>query len=110
MAAAREVAGVETGGVTASPSRSWSEHPRSWSSCAHGMRSTRWPRSASSFGVVPIGNDFARISPRSLMHRFPKGIVIDGVRLPTGATEVQQILEVLESAETPFERLYEVAG
>jgi hypothetical protein len=44
------------------------------------------------------------------LKRFPKGIVIDGVRLPTDAHEVQKILEAMEGAETPFERLYEMGG
>jgi hypothetical protein len=44
------------------------------------------------------------------LKRFPKGVVIDGVPLPTDASEVQQILEAMESTETPFEQLYEVAG
>lgn len=44
------------------------------------------------------------------LDRFPKGVVIDGVPLPTDASEVQQILEAMESAETAFEHLYEVAG
>ena len=44
------------------------------------------------------------------LNRFPKGTVIDGVRLPTGAHEVQQILEAMEGAESPFERLYAMAG
>lgn len=48
--------------------------------------------------------DFARLD------RFPKGTVIDGVLLPTDSEEVQQILEAMEGAETPFERLYVMAG
>ena len=50
------------------------------------------------------GGDFGR------MNRFPKGTVIGGVLLPTDPQEVQQILEAMESSETPFERLYAVAG
>ena len=50
------------------------------------------------------GGDFARLT------KFPKGIVIDGVQLPTDREEVQQILEAMEGAETPFERLYAIAG
>jgi hypothetical protein len=48
--------------------------------------------------------DFARLN------RFPKGTYIDGVRLPTGAYEVQKILEAMETSESPFERLYATAG
>jgi len=48
--------------------------------------------------------DFDRIN------RFAKGTVIGGVRLPTKAQEVQQILEAMEGAESPFERLYVIAG
>lgn len=44
------------------------------------------------------------------LNRFPKGIVINGVPLPTRASEVQQILEAMETSDTPFEQLYEVAG
>ena len=44
------------------------------------------------------------------LKRFPKGVVIGGVRLPTDAHEVQKILEAMEGAETPFERLYEMGG
>ena len=50
------------------------------------------------------GGDFARLN------RFPKRTFIDGVRLPTGAYEVQRILEAMEGAESPFERLYAMAG
>jgi hypothetical protein len=50
------------------------------------------------------GGDFSRLS------RFPKGTYIDGVRLPTGAYEVQRILEAMETSESPFERLYATAG
>lgn len=46
----------------------------------------------------------------SRLRRFPKGTYIDGVRLPTGAYEVQKILEAMESSESPFERLYAIAG
>jgi len=49
-------------------------------------------------------NDFSRLN------RFPKGTFIDGVRLPTGAYEVQKILEAMENSESPFERLYASAG
>jgi hypothetical protein len=48
--------------------------------------------------------EFARLK------RFPKGTFIDGVRLPTGAYEVQKILEAMETSESPFERLYATAG
>jgi hypothetical protein len=48
--------------------------------------------------------EFARLN------RFPKGTFIDGVRLPTGRYEVQKILEALETSESPFERLYSLAG
>jgi hypothetical protein len=62
-----------------------------------------------------VGEWFASINEAARgdferLNRFPKGIVLDGVPLPTGASEVQQILEAMESAETPFEQLYEVAG
>jgi hypothetical protein len=50
------------------------------------------------------GGDFDRIN------RFPKETFIAGVRLPTGAYEVERILEAMESAESPFERLYSMAG
>ena len=50
------------------------------------------------------GGDFSRLN------RFPKGTFIDGVRLPTGAYEVQKILEAMENSESPFERLYASAG
>ena len=49
-------------------------------------------------------NDFSRLN------RFPKGTFIDGVRLPTGAYEVQKILEAMENSESPFERLYASAA
>jgi len=48
--------------------------------------------------------DFARLK------RFPRETFIDGVRLPTGRYEVQKILEALETSETPFERVYSLAG
>jgi hypothetical protein len=48
--------------------------------------------------------DFTRLN------RFPKRTYIDGVRLPTGAYEVQKILEALETSESPFDRLYATAG
>jgi hypothetical protein len=48
--------------------------------------------------------DFDRLS------RFPKGIVIAGVQLQTEVREVQRILEAMEGSETPFERLYVLAG
>lgn len=48
--------------------------------------------------------DFSRLK------RFPKGTYIDGVRLPTGAYEVQRIVEAMETSESPFERLYASAG
>ena len=55
--------------------------------------------------IVEAGRgDFSRLQ------RFPKGIYIDGVRLPTGAYEVQKILEAMENSESPFERLYASAG
>jgi hypothetical protein len=47
--------------------------------------------------------DFDRLS------RFPKGVLIDGVQLPTEPHEVQQILEAIDSAESPFEHLYAMA-
>ncbi len=50
------------------------------------------------------GGDFTRLN------RFPKRTYIEGVRLPTGAYEVQKILEALETSESPFERLYATAG
>jgi len=55
--------------------------------------------------IVEAGRgDFSRLN------RFPKGTYIDGVRLPTGAYEVQKILEAMENSESPFERLYGSAG
>jgi hypothetical protein len=55
--------------------------------------------------IVEAGRgDFSRLN------QFPKGIYIDGVRLPTGAYEVQKILEAMENSESPFERLYASAG
>jgi hypothetical protein len=44
------------------------------------------------------------------LNRFPKSVVIDGVRLPTEANQAQQILEAMEGTETPFERLYAIAA
>ena len=64
-ATALVVTGVEFVVSTTSSVRSWFRQARSWFS--HGTNRTRWPRSSSSFGVVPTGNDLARISPRSLM-------------------------------------------
>jgi len=49
-------------------------------------------------------DDFSRLK------RFPKQTYINGVRLPTGAYEVQKILEAMETSESPFERLYSTAG
>jgi hypothetical protein len=49
-------------------------------------------------------NDFDRLN------KFPKGTFIDGIQLPTGANEVQRILEAMEGAESPFERLYALTG
>jgi hypothetical protein len=62
-----------------------------------------------------VGEWFASIKEAgrgdfSRLNRFPKGIYIDGVRLPTGAYEVQKILEAMETSESPFERLYATAG
>jgi hypothetical protein len=55
--------------------------------------------------IVEAGRgDFSRLN------QFPKGIYIDGVRLPTGAYEVHKILEAMENSESPFERLYASAG
>ena len=55
--------------------------------------------------VVEAGRgDFSRLN------RFPKGTFVDGARLPTGAHEVQKILEAMENSESPFERLYASAG
>lgn len=55
--------------------------------------------------VVEAGRgDFSRLN------RFPKGTFVDGVRLPTGAHEVQKILEAMENSESPYERLYASAG
>ena len=58
-----------------------------------------------------VGEWFASIKEAgrgdfSRLNRFPKGTHIGGVRLPTGAYEVQRILEAMESADTTFERLY----
>ena len=44
------------------------------------------------------------------LNRFPKGTFVGGVHLPTGAHEVQKILEAMESSESPFEQLYAMAG
>jgi hypothetical protein len=62
-----------------------------------------------------VGEWFASINEAARgdfdrLNKFPKGNVISGVQLPTGAYEVQRILEAMESAESPFERLYELAG
>jgi len=62
-----------------------------------------------------VGEWFASINEAARgdferLNRFPHGIVIDGVQLPTEIHEVQQILEAMESAESPFERLYATAG
>ncbi len=55
--------------------------------------------------VIEAGRgDFSRLN------RFPKGTFVDGVRLPTGAHEVQKILEAMETSENAFERLYSTAG
>jgi len=50
------------------------------------------------------GGDFRRLN------QFPKGTFVGGVRLPTDTYEVQKILEAMESAESPFEQLYAMAG
>jgi hypothetical protein len=55
--------------------------------------------------VIEAGRD-----DLSRLNRFPKRTYIGGVRLPTGAYEVQKILEALENSESPFERLYATAG
>ena len=62
-----------------------------------------------------VGEWFASINEAASgnfdrLNRFPKGIVIDGVLLPTDSQKVQQILEAMEGAETPFERLYVMGG
>ena len=62
-----------------------------------------------------VGEWFASINEAASgnfdrLNRFPKGLVIDGVLLPTDSQEVQQILEAMEGAETPFERLYVMGG
>jgi len=62
-----------------------------------------------------VGEWFASIKEAgrrdfSRLNRFPKGTYIGGVRLPTGAYEVQKILEAMENSENPFERLYATAG
>jgi len=62
-----------------------------------------------------VGEWFASINEAARgdfdrLNKFPKGTVIGGVQLPTGAYEVQRILEAMESAESPFERLYAMAG
>jgi len=62
-----------------------------------------------------VGEWFASIKEAgrgdfSRLNRFPKGTYIGGVRLPTGAYEVQKILEAIENSESPFERLYATAG
>jgi hypothetical protein len=48
--------------------------------------------------------DFTRI------RKFPKGTMVNGVRLPTGDYEVQRIVEALESEDSAFEQLYATAG
>ena len=62
-----------------------------------------------------VGEWFASINEASRgdftrLKQFPKGIVIDGVRLPTEPHDVQRILEAMETAEQPFEHLYAWAG
>ena len=62
-----------------------------------------------------VGEWFASINEAARgdfnrLNRFPKATFIDGIRLPTGIHEVQRILEVMESAENPYERLYVIAG
>jgi hypothetical protein len=62
-----------------------------------------------------VGEWFASINEAARgdfdrLNRFPNDIVIDGVQLPTDVHEVQQILEAMESAESPFEQLYVMAG
>jgi len=42
----------------------------------------------------------------SKLRKFPHGQIVGGVRLPTGAHEVQRILNALAEAESPFEGLY----
>jgi len=48
----------------------------------------------------------ARRGDFSKMKKFPVGQSVGGVRLPTGAYEVQRILEALAEEESPFEGLY----
>jgi len=55
-----------------------------------------------------VGEWFASINEAARgdfdrLNRFPRGTVIDGVLLPTDSEEVQQILEAMEGAESPFE-------
>jgi hypothetical protein len=62
-----------------------------------------------------VGEWFASINEAARgdfdrLNKFPKGTVIGGVQLPTGADEVQRTLEAMEGAESPFERLYAMAG
>jgi len=62
-----------------------------------------------------VGEWFASINEAARgnferLNNFPKGTVISGVRLSTEAREVQRILETMEGSETPFERLYVLAG
>jgi hypothetical protein len=45
-------------------------------------------------------NDF------SLISKFPRGQFVGGVRLPTGSSEVQAILEAHAERESPYEGLY----
>jgi hypothetical protein len=42
----------------------------------------------------------------SKMNKFPRGLVIGGVRLPTGIYEIQRIVEALAEVEAPYEGLY----
>ena len=62
-----------------------------------------------------VGEWFASINEAARgdfdrLNKFPKGTVISGVQLPTGADEVQRTLEAMEGAESPFERLYAMVG
>ena len=62
-----------------------------------------------------IGEWFAAIKEAAhgdfrRLNKFPKRTFVNGVRLPTGSYEVQRILEAMETAEQPFERLYAMAG
>jgi hypothetical protein len=40
------------------------------------------------------------------LRTFPRGQFVGGVRLPTGAHEIQRILEALAEVESPYEGLY----